>query len=178
MKSRNYQPIDAPINLHLEYQFMTLGELSGILRDWQAILLSGWKKSFELQDFSSQLLDLSSPPSTRILTVSGSTERSYDIVSNYAVMGLTVSSAIFGPVTTWPSVAKTAYAYIHSIWTQKRLHGDRNHLFIKGGSSPEIWASYEVLRDPETGPRIERLWKRATSGEIKITVNQNHLHSE
>ena len=178
MKSKNYQPVDAPINLHLEYQFMTLGELSGILRDWQAILLSAWRESFELHDFSSEFQDFSLPPSARILTVSGSTERSYDIVSNYAVQGLMVTSAIIGPVSTWPSMARAAYAYIHSIWTQKQQHGDRDHLFIKGGSTPEIQVSYDALRDPETGPRIERLWKRATSGEIKITVNQNHLPPE
>ena len=166
MRARNYKPIGVPIKLHLEFDQMTVGELSSILRQWQAILRSVWRESYEIQ-FSGKA------PTARLLTISTSTRNSCDLVSDFAIHTLNFSTILFGPVATWPSVVGSAYDYLGLVWSQRREqseHDDLGHVFIKGGQSPELQVKARALRDSKAGPRIETLWKTATSGSIGIVA--------
>ena len=165
MRSTKYESIEVPIRLHLEFNQMTVGELSSILRQWQALLRSAWRESYELQ-FTRRV------PTARVLTVSASTKRSFDILSEFAIP-LQLSTAFLGPVYNWPYLARAVCGYLGSVWPPKTQHLDREdsgHVFIMGGQTPVLDVSADDLKDTETGQRIERLWEIANSGSIKIIV--------
>ena len=167
MKSTNYKSIDVPIKLHLEFKEITMGELSNILRHWQALLRSAWRESFALhyQD------DI---PNVRILVVSTSAENSIEFLSDFAI-SLSVGTALLGPVRDWPAVARTSYHYVRSelsVREGKRDSAVRDHVYLRGGTVPKLVASEEALRDREVGQRIERLWEIANSGAVRLTVEE------
>ena len=43
---------------------------------------------------------------------------------------------------------------------------------MRGGASPELRVSADVLRDSETGERLERMWAIANSGGFELTVEE------
>ena len=166
MKSTNYRPIDVPINLHLEFDQITVGELSSILRQWQALLRSAWRESYEFH-YSSRV------PPMRLLAASASAENSFEILSDIAIPVLYFNVALLGPARDWPSVVRSSYRYLASVWLQKRRRFENiasGHMLMRGGDSPEIFIDIDILSDNETGQRIERMWNTANSGLIKMTV--------
>ena len=87
MKATNFVQIGTPIKLHLEYDKMNVGELSVILRNWQALLRSVWLESYRIQRNAM-------PPTTRVLTSAASTEHSFELVSEYAIPALVIATAV------------------------------------------------------------------------------------
>ena len=165
MRSTRYSLLEVPVRLHLEFNQMTIGELSRILREWQVVLRSAWRESYELQ-FQTRA------PSARVLTDSASTKCSFDVVSAFAIP-LSLSTSFLGPVYNWPYLARTACGYLGSVWpspTRQLEREDSGLVFIRGGNTPELDVSVDTLTDTETGQRIERLWAIANSGSIRITV--------
>ena len=166
MKTTGYRPISVPIKLHLDFDQMTVGELSNILRQWQALLRSAWRESYELV-YSPRV------PTVRLLTVSASTENSFDLLSDFAIPAVLYTTAVAGPILEWPSVARTAYYYLASIWEPKGERyqaDDSRHIVIIGGDTPAMRLPVAALGDTEVGERVENLWSTANSGEINITV--------
>ena len=168
MRNSNYKPIGVPINLHLEFDQMTVGELSSILREWQALLRSAWREWYEIQ-YSGKA------PTARLLAVSASTENSLDLLSDLAIPTLYFTTQVLGPAKDWPAVVGSAYHYLHSVWSQKERRyedGDFRHVYIRGGFTLELLVDRASLKDSETGERIEKLWKIANSGFIDMTVEE------
>ena len=167
MKSTDFKSIGAPIKLRLEFDETTVGELSNILRQWQVLLRTAWRESYEINYRVS-------PPNPRILVSSASTENSFEIITDIS-LPLTVVGGILGSDTDWVDVARTAYRYLASIWSEKKdddYAEASDHVYIRGGKDPELIASPDALRDNETGERIERLWKTANSGGINLTIEE------
>ena len=167
MKSTSYKSINVPIRLHLEFDQITVGELSNILRQWQALLRAAWRESYEIHYGGSI-------PNARILVVSTSTKNSCDFVTDIA-LPLSIGTSLIGPVKDWPTVAATAYHYLAAKWSTKRASNDvaaSNHMYMRGGEDPEIIVSTDDLRDSVTGERIERMWNAANSGGLKMTVDR------
>ena len=164
LKSTSYKSIDAPIKLRLEFDVTTVGELSSILRQWQVLLRTAWRESYEINYQGSA-------PNARILVSSASTENSFEILTDIALP----LAAIFGPVKEWPAVARTAYHYLASVWSEKEDQDytiDSDHVYVRGGETPEIRVSAAALKDSETGQRLERMWEIANSGAIRLTVEE------
>lgn len=167
MKSTSYKSIDVPIRLHLEFDQITVGELSNLLRQWQALLRAAWRESYDLRYPDHPI------PNARILVVSTSSESSCDFVAVIAVH-LPVVTSLIGPVRDWPALATAAYLRIGEVWSAKTARDDSaasNHLYMRGGETPEISVNAEDLGDPETGPRIERMWNTANSGGVGMTFD-------
>ena len=173
MKTTLYRPINVPIRLHLEYQQMTVGELSNILRNWQVVLRSAWEESLQLE--LSDGVSSRSVPTTRILTVSTSTENSLDLIADFAIHAVLFGSATVGPVVTWPSVVRNTYGFLYDVWEYRRSrHSDpekHQYVYIRGRGSPEMMVPAHLLANSKCGERVERLWEIANSGNIEITVD-------
>ena len=166
MRTRGYQPISVPAKSHLDFDQMTVGELSNILRQWQALLQSAWRESYELA-YSSRA------PTMHLMTVSASTENSFELFSDFAIPAVYVANVILGPVKDWLPAAMNAYRYLASAWesrSRQPLAESSGHVLIRGGDSPEMMVPVSALRDTEVGPRVETLWSIANSGLIKVTV--------
>ncbi|MCY4580340.1 MAG: hypothetical protein OXD31_15015 [Chloroflexi bacterium] len=168
MKSTRYESLDVPIKLHLDFTKITVGELSNIMRDWQALLRCVWRESYALQ-YPGRI------PSPRILVVTASTENSFEIISDIAIHTLFFGTAFLGPVRNWPNVAKQAHGYLREVWLQKAARSGSsvgNHVYMRGGDSPEVIATIDALQDSEAGARLERMWDRANRGEIELTIEE------
>ena len=166
LRSRQYRSIDAPIKLKLEFNEITVGELSSLLRQWQALVRSAWRDSYERSNRDGV-------PNARILVISASTENSFEVLTDIAIPITSFAATVLGPAKDWPAVARTAWSYLESTWTAR---ADRSgttasdHVYIRGGETPEIRVSADALRDSETGGRVERMWEIANSGSIRTTV--------
>ena len=167
MKSKDYKSIDVPIKLRLDFDETTVGELSSILRQWQVLLRTAWRESYSLYYSGSA-------PNQRILVASASTKNSFEINTDFALQ-LAFVSSIFGPVRDWPAVARTTYRFLASVWTEKNEKEDTfifSEVYIRGGESPELRVNADVLRDSETGTRIERLFEIAVAGGFGLAVEE------
>ena len=160
--------LNAPIKLHLEYRQMTIGELSNILRHWQALLRAVWRDSYELQHSDRA-------PNARVLTIATSTENSLDLISDYAIPGLVIANLFLGPVTDWPRQARMAYAYLSRLWESKKEErigeGDVGVTII-GGRTPFMRFPAETLENDATARRLAELWRIANSGSISVTFEE------
>ena len=168
MKSTNYAAINAPIKLHLEYSKMTIGELSNILRHWQALLRAVWREAYELQHGAKA-------PNTHVLTVASSTENSFDLISDYALQTAFIVNLVLGPVTDWPRQARIAYAYLSLIWeteSEERLEAGQERVTIIGGKTTAITFPPHMLENEEIAGRLAAFWRIANSGEISITAEE------
>lgn len=168
MKSTGYAALKAPIKLHLEYSKMTIGELSNILRHWQALLRAVWRDSYELQHGDRA-------PNARVLTIATSTENSLDLISDYAIPGVVIANLFLGPVTDWPMQARMAYAYLSRLWESKkeeRIEGGDVGVTIIGGRTPFMSFPAETLESDATARRLVELWRIANSGSISVTFEE------
>ena len=166
MKTKRFRSIDIPIKLRLEFDDITLGELSNFLRQWQALLRAAWRESFELSD-------LGSAPRVHILVASASTENSFDILSYIAIHSDHVA-AVFGTAKDWAPSVRDVLSFLGLVWSRREAQiarDDSDRLYIRGGDSPEMSVGGDLLRDSETGRRIQHLWEIANSGAVKITIS-------
>ena len=168
MRATNYMALNAPIRLHVEYGKMTVGELSNILRHWQALLRAVWREVYE-QQYRVKA------PNTHVLIVASSTGKSLDLVSDYAIYALLLANPIVGPVTDWPRQARAAYAYLSLIWTagkKEYLNVGQERVTIMGGDRPAMTFPSHMLENEEIAGRLESLWKIANSGDMSFTVEE------
>ena len=173
MKSTSYAAVNAPIKLHLEYSKMTIGELSNILRHWQALLRAVWRDAYELQHGVRA-------PNTHVLTIATSTENSLDLISDYALQGAIIANLILGPVTDWPRQARIAYAYLsHFRETEReaRLEEGQEQVTITGGKTPLIAFPSHMLENEAISERLVEFWRIANSGNISVTVEEVNASS-
>ena len=49
MRTENYRQIEAPVKLLLEFEHLTVGELSNVLRQYQALLPAAWRDTGRAQ---------------------------------------------------------------------------------------------------------------------------------
>ncbi len=190
MKSTAHVAITAPIKLHLEYREMTVGELSNILRHWQALLRVAWREAYELQHGRRA-------PKPRVFTVAASTGNSFDLISEYALPWILIASQILGSATDWHRQARIAYGYLSHIWKIKSgeyvereptlEEGFEGELAIRentdvgeqqvtiiGGDKPAITFPSHILDQSETSGRLLQFWKIANSGDIAATMQEIH----
>ena len=153
-----------PIKLHIEFDQITVGELSNYLRQWQALLRVAWRESYELH--SSDRV-----PNSHILVVSASTENSFEIIACVAI-----AANLFGPAMSWPDVAKRTFRYLHSVWSDKEKRfpeESSNHTYIRGGESPEIRVSDDILRDSDAGDRVVTMWRIANGSNVRLRIEES-----
>ena len=168
MKSTRYAAVNAPIKLHLEYGNMTIGELSNILRHWQALLRAVWRESYEIQHGVK-------PPNARVLTIATSTENSLDLISDYAIQWAFIVNLILGPAVDWPGQARMAYAYLSLLWEseeEKRKGESFERVTITGGETPSLTFPARTLENEEAARRLRELWRVANSGNILVTFEE------
>ena len=168
MKSTSYAAINAPIKLRLEYSKMTVGELSNVLRHWQALLRAAWREAYELQHGVKA-------PNTHLLTIASSTENSFDLISDYALQTAIIANLVLGPVTDWPGQARMVYAYLSLIWEtegEAHLEADQERVTIIGGDTPAITFPSNMLENEEIAGRLKAFWKIANSGDISISIQE------
>ena len=130
LRSRRYRSIDAPIKLKLEFNEITVGELSSLLRQWQALVRSAWRESYGLSN-SGRV------PTARILVVSASTENSFEILTDIAIP-LSIATAFMGPFKDWPRIARTAWSFLELAWTERTDRSDE--------TSSDTYTSEQVSR--------------------------------
>ena len=187
MKSNRYEPLNTPIRLHLEYENLTVGELSGILRQWQVVLRSAWRETYVRQ---SNAVDFTDPEgrfisfaakesmyrgstTARLLVVTTSTAHSFDILADFGLdRALLFSTAFLGPIVNWPSFVRVVYEYLRLI-VEARLkrYGDSGKVLIKGVGSTELQIHSDMLKDSDTADRVERLWEIANSGNVRMSID-------
>ena len=151
MKTKSFRSIDVPIKLRLEFDDITLGELSNFLRQWQALLHAAWRESFELSD-------LGRAPRVHILVASASTENSFDILS-YIALHSDYFEAVFGPVKDWASSVRHVLSFLGLVWSRREARiarDDSDRLYIRGGDSPEMSVGVDILRDSEAARRTAK----------------------
>ena len=180
MRTRTYRPIEVPIRLHLEYNQITVGELSNVLRHWQVVLRSAWKESMQLK--TSEEMPAGNVPTVRLLISSASTENSFDIITDFATRAVFLGSAVVGPLVRWPVIARNAYGFLFNIWEHNRdessEYNGEPHLYIRGRNSQEMRVPAEILADSRCAEQVVKLWKIANSGDIKITVDETISQSD
>ncbi len=168
MKSTRYAAINTPIRLHLEYGKMTVGELSTILRHWQALLRAVWRVAYELQHDDKA-------PNIHVLTVTSSTENSFDLISDYALQTAVVANLALGPVSDWPRQARIVYAYLAHILEKVRNERPKaglERVTIIGQNTAAITFPSHLLENEEIAGRLTGLWEIANGGDISITAEE------
>lgn len=166
MRTKNYQQIEVPYRLLLEFDFITVGELSNILRNYGALLRSAWRDTYQKTQFHDS-------PNSRLITTSASTQHSFELVTQYAIPALFFSTQFLGPVKDWPSIARATFENIISKWsrlarrTEARGSGE---VFIQGGATPQLQIPLYALENDDLANRITALWAIAQSGKISLTV--------
>ena len=172
MRSSRYIGIDEPVNLHIGgYANITVGELSAIYREWQALLRHAWKGAWKETQGSKY-------PTIHILAKSVTSEKSIDLEAVYAVHGAAMAAnLVLGPLVDWPTRVKTAYSYIVAHWDRlerqqesvQRGDGDGG-VEIETPRTRMRFPSH-VLKDEEMTNRLERIHKRAIAGDLQIKVS-------
>lgn len=170
MRARGYQSINVPIRLRLEFEHLTVAELSNILSNYQRMLRASWRET--LHDWQAQ-----HSPNVR-LVVSGASSGSspVDIWTDYIIPGIHLGSALVGPLKDWPSVVKTIFHYLRVLWSvadEQSSDDSPDRVNITGGSNPQLNILVSVLRDRRTAQEIKELWDIAQRGRIRLTVTLN-----
>ena len=168
MRSTNYTQINEPIKLHLEYDKMTVGELSNITRQWQALLRVAWRESYEAEHGGTA-------PNARVLTVAASTENSFELISEYAIPTILFATVVFGPVVNWPGLARAAYTRIRNRLggASEREPWSEDRIYMRAADR-EINLPADVVADDETTERIIKLLKTLNSGRIIGTIGDTN----
>ena len=167
MKATNYTQINAGIKLHLEYDKMTVGELSNITRQWQALLRAAWRESY-------QTVDSRPAPNARVITITASTENSFELTAQYALLTIVITTAVLGPMVDWPGLARAAYRHIQNKLEGSRETGsvrDEGRIYMRSGDR-EVNLPNQVLADDETGERARKLMETFFSGGISGTIEE------
>lgn len=165
MKSTSYTRISATVKLHLEYNQMTVGELSNILRHWQALLRVAWMEVYESEHDHDA-------PKPRILISAASTDNSFDLISEYAIPTVMHSAAVFGPLINWPRQAITVYNFIKAKLQETkeaRFNQNYDRVYLRVGDR-EIDAPVHALQDTTAGSRIENLLAIMVSGDVDMDI--------
>ena len=182
MKATNYTQINAGIRLHLEYDKMTVGELSNITRQWQALLRAAWRESYPTQAIPTEPLPtalrptepIPTPPNARVIIITASTENSLELIAEYALITTTITAAVFGPMVDWPGLARAAYRHIQNKLEGSRETGsvrDEGRIYMRSGDR-EVNLPNQVLADDETGERARKLMETFFSGGISGTIEE------
>ena len=158
MKATNYAQINAAIKLHLEYDKMTVGELSNIARQWQALLRAAWRESYAAERGRTA-------PNARVLTVAASTENSFELVSEYALPTLVFATMVLGPIVTWPGLARAAYARIRNRMDSIIETVPEGRTYMRVGDR-EVNLPDDTFADDETAERARRFLETLISGQI------------
>ena len=171
MRSSRYVGIDEPVNLHIGgYANITVGELSAIYREWQALLRHAWRAAWK---------ETQGPecPTIHTLARSITSEKSIDLEAVYAVHEAAMAtSLVLGPLVDWPTRVRTAYSYIvahrYSLERQESVQKD------DGDSGVEIETPHtrirfpsRVLRDEEMTNRLQKLHRMAIAGDLQIKAS-------
>lgn len=167
MKSKDLISIGSPIKLRLEFDGVTVAELSNILRQWNALLRVAWRESYAIH-YGGRA------PNAHILVASASTENSFEVIADIA-LPLAANASILGPAIDWLTLARIAYGYLASRWREREEQREADvssHLYLRGGETPELRVSTVVLANRKIGDRIERMWDTANSGGIRLTVEE------
>ena len=166
MKSTDYRRIDVPIRLHMSFEDITVGELSKLLRIWQALLRAAWRESYERRYREPS-------PNARILVNTASTSNSLDIISDIAVH-LAFVSTLAGPVRDWPAVVRDCYRYLGSAWMAERrqqpIGASEHTLNMRGVQAPENLAGTDAYDDSMVRPYVRSFMETANGGGIRVTV--------
>ena len=111
MRGRGYQPINVSIRLRLEFEHLTVAELSNILSNYQRMLRAAWRET--LHDWQ-----VEHSPSVR-LVVSGASSGSspVDIWVNYIIPGIHLGRALVGLIKDWPDFVKAIFNYVKKHWS-------------------------------------------------------------
>ena len=165
MRTENYRQIEAPVKLLLEFEHLTVGELSNVLRQYQALLRVAWRDTGRAQAIRT--------PPVRLLTVSTSTDHSFDLISEFAIPALHFSTSLFGPVISWPSFANSTFQYVIAAWSRLARNPEARRsgqVFIKGVGGTELHVPVSALQETNTARSIENLWAIAHRGRISVTL--------
>ena len=166
MRTGNYRQIEVPLRLLLEFERLTVGELSNVLRQYQALLRLAWQDTCEDQD-------ITTVPPVRLLTVSASTEHPIDLFAEFAIPALYFSTEVVGPVIHWPGIVHSTFQYIRAIWsglTRRPEARASGQIFIQGGETPQLTVPVSALMERDVANRIQDLWRTAQSGAITVTL--------
>ena len=183
MWSNAYSHMGVPIRLHLEFSQMTIGELSGVLATWQALLRAAWRESNELSLGRTG-------PQARMVVEATSAANSFDMVSDIAV-NLTTATALVGPVRDWPALARASYRYLGSVWREQERREPSlasghalyaqdevdmaGALYMRGGRVPELIVGTDSLAQRGVAEQVVRLWELANRGGITLTVDDSDV---
>ena len=163
MKSGQHETIGAPIGLHLDYELLTLGELSKLLGQWQALLRCAWREHWRLR-YGPE------PPPVRVFTSSISTGNSIDVTSDFA-MALSLITAVVGPPIDWPRRGREAFEFIsHRLQRQQKVENDR--LYMELGDQPVLDFPTHITESDETTERLVRIINAAKTGNIRMTADR------
>lgn len=166
MRSGHYETIGAPVRLRIDYEVLTLGELSNILRRWQVLLRSAWKDNW-LQRHGPE------PPYVRVFTSTINSGSPIDLLSDFA-LPLSIITAVFGPVIDWPSRGREAIDFLSQRLRQQReLENDR--IYLELGERPVMDFPARVTERTENTDNLIRIIEAARSGNFSLTIGEVNL---
>ena len=173
MKSTVYKSTGVSITLLLRYNNITVGEVSSILREWQALLRAAWNEAYEIDNGRKA-------PTVRLLTTATSSMHSIELVAEYAIHAANFASDIapvLGPAIDWPKQAATAYGYLEHLWRRERKRREGNEsigqIEITGRHGSSIRFPSNVLERENTARRLLQFWDVANRGDIEVSARIN-----
>lgn len=182
MRSRSYRRIEPAmaIRLSIEFDELTVGELSNILRQYQATLRTAWK--IEASD-----LRMPTVPGPRLLTGLVSSRNSLEIVTEFALHAAMLSNFFVGPVANWPDVVRGTFHRLQAATSRMRIGArpagrrgadptdsddsfDRR-IVIQGGYRPRLeLRDPSVLTEEPIARGVTELWRIAQGGQTDIIL--------
>ena len=147
MRGSNFQPIEVPVGLFLEYDALTVRELSNLLSRYQTVLRSGWRAVVEPAAAAGVLGNY---PSPRILTTSMSSTHSMELIAEYAIPAVAIGNATLGPMVHWPNAVRTAVVYLLGVGSALRrvnLIDRKNGEFTPGPAEVAVAEPADQIAD-------------------------------
>ncbi|GEM_PF-4082264 len=161
MKQGTYQRINQTLRVHVQYEYLTLTELSNLIRAYESALLSLWQS--ETRRFSSVI----QVPRAKLVVNEIHTGNSIDLLTQYAIPALYFTTAIAGPVYDWPGVVGHSFSRLCAL-----LRGYSNipemagYVEIEGGTSPYARIPLAALADERITRRVMRLLREIKSTNV------------
>jgi|SRR3990172_1223929 len=167
MRGPGYQAINVSIRLRLEFEHLTVAELSNILANYQRMLRAAWRETLHDQKVEK------SPTVRLVVTGASSGSSPLEVWVNYVLPGIYLGSAMVGPVKDWPSIVKSIFDYVRELWWVLGQRPDdplSDRVMITGGSHPQLNIPLSALHNRSTAREIQNLWSVAQKGRIKLTI--------
>ena len=165
MRQKQIRAVWRPLRLHLEFEKLSAGEVGSIMTAYQAPLRQAWRSEI-------RRLGISRPPSEpRVILTSLSTASSLDLLADYGLPALVVSTSLLGPVRNWPAIASGSLRYMAYELTAIARREPGRQMRIVGPAGTQLELPVDVLEDLDLARRAHRFWKTTLAAVDRAEIS-------